>query len=118
MAGGPMARAMLRAMRSPVGMVLCGALLAACSASGPSLQSGPTLPAPFAAPPEPQQNDRTKPVKVALLVPLSAHGPSGIVGKSLKQAAELALFERDNPSLQLVVKDDKSTPDGARAAAD
>ena len=42
----------------------------------------------------------------------------GIIGKSLKQAAELALFERDNPSLQLIVKDDKGTPEGARAAAE
>ena len=41
-----------------------------------------------------------------------------MIGKSLKQAAELALFERDNPNLQLIVKDDKGTPDGARAAAE
>jgi ABC-type branched-subunit amino acid transport system substrate-binding protein len=57
-------------------------------------------------------------VKVALLVPLSAQGHPGLIAKSLKQAAELALFERDNPSLQLMVKDDKGTPEGARAAAD
>jgi ABC-type branched-subunit amino acid transport system substrate-binding protein len=56
-------------------------------------------------------------VKVALLVPLSAHGHAGVIGKSLKQAAELALFERDNPDLQLIVKDDKGTPEGARTAA-
>ena len=36
------------------------------------------------------------------------------IGKSLKQAAELALFERDNPSVQLIVKDDKGTPEGAK----
>ena len=54
----------------------------------------------------------------ALLVPLSAQGQPGVIGKSLKQAAELALFERDNPSLQLIVKDDKGTPDGAKAAAE
>ena len=57
-------------------------------------------------------------VKVALLVPLSAQGHAGLIGKSLKQAAELALFERDNPSLQLIVKDDKGTPEGAKAAAE
>ena len=55
-------------------------------------------------------------VKVALLVPLSAQGQPGLIGKSLKQAAELALFERDNPSVQLIVKDDKGTPEGAKAA--
>ncbi len=36
----------------------------------------------------------------------------------MKQAAELALFERDNPTLQLIVKDDKGTPEGAKAAAE
>ena len=55
---------------------------------------------------------------MALLVPLSAQGHTGVIGKTLKQAAELALFERDNPSLQLIVKDDKGTPDGAKAAAE
>jgi hypothetical protein len=36
-------------------------------------------------------------VKVALILPISAAGHPGLIGKSLKQAAELALFERDNP---------------------
>jgi ABC-type branched-subunit amino acid transport system substrate-binding protein len=57
-------------------------------------------------------------VKVGLLVPLSAQGQPGVIGKSLKQAAELALFERDSPNLQLIIKDDKGTPEGARAATD
>src|SRR5262249_4308484 len=45
-------------------------------------------------------------------------GQPGVIGKSLKQAAELALFERDNPNIQLIVKDDKGTPEGAKAAAE
>ena len=53
-----------------------------------------------------------------MILPLSAGGQSGLIGKSLKQAAEMALFERDNPNLQLVVRDDKGTPEGAKAAAD
>jgi branched-chain amino acid transport system substrate-binding protein len=57
-------------------------------------------------------------VKVALILPISAAGHPGLIGKSLKQAAELALFERDNPTLQLIVKDDKGTPEGAKAAAE
>ena len=86
-------------------------LLAACSTNGPDSQTG-------------SLNAGTKPgqdrpmVKIGLLVPLSAQGQPGVIGKSLKQAAELALFERDNPNLQLIVKDDKGTPDGARAAAE
>ena len=55
-------------------------------------------------------------VKVALLVPLSTQGQPGLIAKSLKEAAELALFERDNASVQLIVKDDKGTPEGAKAA--
>ncbi len=58
------------------------------------------------------------PVKVAILVPLSSQGHPGLIAKSLKQAAELALFERDNPNLQLMVKDDLGTPEGAKAAAE
>jgi ABC-type branched-subunit amino acid transport system substrate-binding protein len=69
-------------------------------------------------PPEGPAFDKKKQVKVALIVPLSAPGHASLIGKSLKQAAELALFERDLPNLQLVVKDDKGTPEGARAAAD
>jgi ABC-type branched-subunit amino acid transport system substrate-binding protein len=69
-------------------------------------------------PPEGPAFDKRRQVKVALLVPLSAQGHASLIGKSLKQAAELALFERDNPNLQLVVKDDKGTPEGARAAAE
>lgn len=57
-------------------------------------------------------------VKVALLVPLSTQGQPGLIAKSLKQAAELALFERDNASVQLIVKDDKGTPEGAKAAVE
>jgi ABC-type branched-subunit amino acid transport system substrate-binding protein len=57
-------------------------------------------------------------VKVALILPVSAAGHPGLIGKSLKQAAELALFERDNPTLQLIVKDDRGTPEGAKAAAE
>ena len=95
--------------------LLCGFALAACSSGGSgdptgtvSMQPPPALPAP----------ETKAPVKVALLVPLSAPGHAGLIGKSLKQAAELALFERDNPNLQLIVKDDKGTPEGAKLAAD
>jgi branched-chain amino acid transport system substrate-binding protein len=99
---------------SRTGSLLCGLLVAACSANAPNPLSTSALPAVSEAPP-PQTKQQ---VKVALLVPLSAAGQPGVIGKNLKQAAELALFERDNPSLQLIVKDDKGTPEGARAAAE
>jgi branched-chain amino acid transport system substrate-binding protein len=55
--------------------------------------------------------------KVALILPLTqASGPSS-VGISLRNAAELAYFEAGNNDITLLVKDDRSTPEGARAAA-
>jgi ABC-type branched-subunit amino acid transport system substrate-binding protein len=90
---------------------LGAALLAACSTNGPDSQTGSLNV-------ETKSGQDRPMVKIGLLVPLSAQGQPGVIGKSLKQAAELALFERDNPNLQLIVKDDKGTPDGARAAAE
>jgi len=90
---------------------LLGAALAACSANGPASQTGS-----LNANANPEQAKQA--IKIGLLVPLSAQGQSGVIGKSLKQAAELALFERDNPNLQLIIKDDKGTPDGAKTATD
>ncbi len=98
--------------------ILCALLVAACSANGPAELPGPlalTSPAPPSSEAAPVKKAQ---VKVALLLPLSTRGPSGIIGKSLKQAGEMALFERDNPSAQLIVKDDKGTPEGAKAAAE
>jgi branched-chain amino acid transport system substrate-binding protein len=92
-------------------VALLAAAAAACSANGPASQTG-ALNA-NANPGQPRSA-----VKIGLLVPLSAQGPSGVIGKSLKQAAELALFERDSPNLQLVIKDDKGTPEGAKVATD
>jgi len=115
MRGSPL----LRGLRGLVFGLLGTWALAACSTSGPSELPSPS---PLAsAPPaasEPTTAEKGKSIKVALLVPMSAPGQTGLIGKSLKQAAELALFERDDPSLQLIVKDDKGTPEGAKAAAD
>lgn len=98
--------------------VLGAVLLSACSATVPQVTS-PTATSgvPPADPPQAAPSKQT-PVKVALLVPLSGQGPASLIGKNLKQAAELALFERDNPAVQLIVKDDKGTPEGARISAD
>lgn len=90
--------------------VLGAALLSACSATGPDTKTG-SLPGDDTAVAKAS-------VKVAVLAPLSSKGQPGLIAKSLKQAAELALFERDNASVQLIVKDDKGTPEGARIAAE
>ncbi|MCJ2034650.1 penicillin-binding protein activator [Methylobacterium sp. J-068] len=54
-------------------------------------------------------------VKVALVVPLT--GPGSAVGTAMRNAAELAIEDFQKPDLQIVVKDDRGSPDGAREAA-
>jgi ABC-type branched-subunit amino acid transport system substrate-binding protein len=58
----------------------------------------------------------TGPVKVALLLPLSATGNAGQIALNLKNASDLALREFQTASIQILVKDDRGTADGARAA--
>ncbi len=56
-------------------------------------------------------------VRVGLIVPLTQGAGPSVVGTSLRNAAELALTESGANDITLLVKDDRSTPDGARAAA-
>ena len=55
--------------------------------------------------------------RVALLLPLSAGGKFSKVAKSLKSAAELALFESGRTNILLIPKDTGGTAAGARRAA-
>lgn len=57
-------------------------------------------------------------LKVALLLPLGGFDQTAVISKGMKQAAELALFDSSRADVQLIVKDDKGTPEGARVAAD
>src|SRR3990170_4449881 len=74
--------------------------------------------APGGGGPGPGLTGATGTVKVALLLPVTASGSTPAVAKALKQAAELALFDFDNPNVTLVPKDTKGTPEGARLAAE
>ena len=56
-------------------------------------------------------------IRVALLLPLSATGATGNAAQSLKNAADMAMAEFSGANIDLVVKDDRGTPDGAREAA-
>ena len=56
-------------------------------------------------------------IRVGLILPLSAQGNAGIAAQSMKNAAELALNEFKDPNIQLLVKDDAGTPQGAQLAA-
>jgi branched-chain amino acid transport system substrate-binding protein len=65
---------------------------------------------------KPAGNERV--AKVALLLPMSAGGQTAAIAKGMKQAGELALFDAGGATVQLIVKDDLGTPEGAAAAAD
>jgi len=68
-------------------------------------------------PPAPEAAIGQGQVRVGLILPLSAQGNAGIAANSMKNAAQLALAEFKNPNIQLLVKDDAGTPQGAQAGA-
>ena len=70
---------------------------------------------PFAGLPAPPPPATPGPVKVALLVPLS--GPNAALGKSMLEAAQLALFTTGGKRLILVPRDTAGSPGGAAGAA-
>jgi ABC-type branched-subunit amino acid transport system substrate-binding protein len=97
-------------------LILGAPLLAACadvqqslsSFSNPfSSQAGP------AGPPQQPLAVGNGQVKVGLILPLSAAGNAGVAAQSMKNAAEMALAEFQNPNIQLLIKDDGGNPQGA-----
>src|SRR4029077_21270050 len=50
-----------------------------------------------------------------LILPLSAAGNAGVAAQSMRDAAEMALAEFQNPHIQLLIKDDGGNPPGAQA---
>jgi branched-chain amino acid transport system substrate-binding protein len=104
--------------RTIAGLVAASALLlAACSGNSSYFSSNPFSSTPAAAPPAPSTTLGTGQVKVALILPLSAAGNAGIAGQAMRNAAEMALAEFNTPNIQLLVKDDGGTGEGARLAA-
>src|SRR5580658_5139786 len=89
-------------------------LLAACSSNSSYFSSFSTTPAPNA---QPATTLGTGQIKAALILPLSATGNAGIAGQAMRNAAEMALAEFNAPNIQLLVKDDGGTAEGARLAA-
>ena len=103
--------------RSAVGLILSAPLVAGCAGSpfgGSTPFGGGDQPA------GPQQQPSalgSGQVKVGLLLPLSASGNAGVAAQSMRNAAELALAEFQNPNIQLLVKDDAGTAQGAQQGA-
>jgi hypothetical protein len=92
-----------------VGLLLGAPVLGACSGIQQTLSqyttSGPAQ-EPIVA--------GTGQVKVGLILPLSAPGNAGVAAQSMKNAAEMALAEFQNPNIQLLIKDDGGNPQGAQ----
>ena len=55
--------------------------------------------------------------RIALILPLTQAGKPSTVGQSMRNAAELAIAEAGATHVELIIKDDLSTLDGARQAA-
>lgn len=109
--------------RSALGLLLGAPLLSACSGVQQSLSqfSSPFgSSAPPAQPAGPQQQATTAGtggVKVAVILPLSAAGNAGLAAQSMRNAADMALAEFQNPNIQLLIKDDNGSSQGALAGA-
>src|SRR5882724_1199414 len=106
--------------RTAVGLILGAPLLGACASVQQSLGqfSNPfSSSQPDAGPAGPQQQPLSVgngQVKVGLILPLSAAGNAGVAAQSMKNAAEMALAEFQNPNVQLLIKDDGGSPQGAQ----
>jgi ABC-type branched-subunit amino acid transport system substrate-binding protein len=105
--------------RTAVGLILGAPLLGACSGIQQTLNntfsSNPAGQQP-AGPAQQPIAVGSGQVKVGLLLPLSAAGNAAVAAQSMKNAAEMALAEFQNPNLQLLVKDDAGNPQGAQQA--
>jgi hypothetical protein len=102
--------------RSAIGLILGAPLLGACSSVQQAFNQFSSPEAPAGPQQEPTAVGSGQ-VKVGLILPLSAAGNAGVAAQSMKNAAEMALAEFQNPNIQLLVKDDAGSPQGASAAA-
>jgi len=107
--------------RSALGLILGAPLMAGCAGiQSPfpgSQSSGLEQPPTPSGPPQQPTAVGSGQVKVALLLPLSASGNAGVAAQSMRNAAELALAEFQNPNIQLLVKDDAGSAQGAQQGA-
>lgn len=98
--------------RTALGLMLGAPLLGACANMGGSF---PDL---FSQNPQQPAAVGSGQVKVGLILPLSASGNAGVAAQSMRNAAELAFAEFRNPNIQILMKDDGGSAQGAAAAAE
>jgi len=90
-------------------------LVAACSGMRGDSYEGSSGAQP-ATPPAPGGAIGGGQVKVGLVLPLTAPGNAAVAAQAMKNAAEMAMAEFNNPNIQLLVKDDAGTAPGAQLA--
>lgn len=100
--------------RAVAGLLGTGAFLVGCSQTSQYLSSTPP---PQSSQVPPAATIGTGQVKAALILPLSASGNAGVAGQAMRNAAEIAIAEFNNPNIQLLVKDDGGTAEAARVGA-
>jgi ABC-type branched-subunit amino acid transport system substrate-binding protein len=100
--------------RAAVGLILAAPLLSACAGASNTFSSGPGQQAAPSGPTQQPLAVGNGQVKVGLLLPLSASGNAAVAGQSMKNAAEMALAEFQNPNIQLLIKDDGGSAQGAQ----
>jgi ABC-type branched-subunit amino acid transport system substrate-binding protein len=116
----PESRPVWATRRTAVGLILGAPLLSACAGvqqslnqfSNPFASPGPS-PGPAGPAQQPQAVGNGQ-VRVGLILPLSANGNAGVAAQSMKNAAEMALAEFQNPNIQLLIKDDGGSSQGAQ----
>jgi ABC-type branched-subunit amino acid transport system substrate-binding protein len=104
--------------RTAIGLILGAPLLGACAGVQQSLSSfsnpfSSSQAGPSGTPQQPLVAGNGQ-VKVGLVLPLSASGNAAVAALSMKNAAEMALAEFQNPNIQLLIKDDSGSPQGAQ----
>lgn len=115
--GGTWAARLWRTLdRARTALCLSAAALALAACAG-TVETTSTPPPQMATQPPPTASIGTGEIRVGLILPLSAQGNAGVAAQSMKNAAELALAEFKQPNVQLLVKDDGGSPQGAQAAA-
>ena len=108
--------------RTAIGLLLGAPLLGACAGVQQSLSqfSNPFASQPSSGPAGPAQQPIVAgngQVKVGLLLPLSASGNAAVAAQSMRNSAEMALAEFQNPNIQLLIKDDGGNAQGAAQGA-
>src|SRR6516164_6718332 len=103
--------------RTAVGLILGLPLLSACAGISNPFSTGSGEQAGQSGPTQQPLAVGNGQVKVGLLLPMSASGNAAVAAQSMKNAAEMALAEFQNPDLQLLVKDDGGSAPGAQQAA-